>query len=114
LSGYLIFYLFIPPKLFYTIVKFSYEFGVTNASKKFNENRRTIYYKWRKRYDGTLKSLMDKSHRPMHHPNEHTEAEIKLIKDFKHNNKETGLVVLWVKLRAAGYKRTAQANQRYF
>ena len=90
-----------------SVVKFSYEFGVTNASKKFNENRRTIY-RWRKRYDGTLKSLMDKSHRPKNHPNEHTEAEIKLIKDFKHNNKETGLVVLWVKLRAAGYKRTIQ------
>ena len=36
-----------------SVVKFSYEFGVTTASKKFNENRRTIY-RWRKRYDGTL------------------------------------------------------------
>ena len=90
-----------------SVVKFSYEFGVTVASEKFNENRRTIY-RWRKKYDGTLESLKDKSHRPKHHPNEHTEAEIKLIKDFKHNNKETGLVVLWVKLRAAGYKRTIQ------
>lgn len=26
-----------------SVVKFSYEFGVINASKKFNENRRTIY-----------------------------------------------------------------------
>ena len=90
-----------------SVIKFSYEFGVTNASKKFNENRRTIY-RWRKRYDGTLESLKDKSHRPKHHPNEHTEEEIKLIKNFKSNNKDTGLVVLWVKLRAAGYKRTIQ------
>ena len=90
-----------------SVVKFSYQFGVTVASKKFNENRRTIY-RWRKRYDGSLESLKDKSHKPKHHPNEHTEEEIKLIKDFKHNNKETGLVVLWIKLRAAGYKRTIQ------
>lgn len=90
-----------------SVVKFSYQFGVTVASKKFNENRRTIY-RWRKRYDGSLESLKDKSHKPKHHPNEHTEEEIKLIKNFKHNNKETGLVVLWIKLRAAGYKRTIQ------
>ncbi len=36
------------------------------------------------------------------------QEEIKLIKDYKRNNKETGLVVLWVKLRRAGYKRTIQ------
>ena len=90
-----------------SVVKFSYEYGVTIASKQFNVNRRTIY-RWRKRYDGTLESLKDKSHRPKHHPNEHTKEEIKLIKDFKNNNKETGLVVLWVKLRKAGYTRTIQ------
>ena len=90
-----------------SVVKFSYEFGVTITSEKFNVNRRTIY-RWRKRYDGTLESLKDKSHRPKHHPNEHTKEEIKLIKDFKNNNKETGLVVLWVKLRRAGYTRTIQ------
>ena len=31
-----------------------------------------------------------------------------MIKNFKNNNKETGLVVLWVKLREAGYTRTVQ------
>lgn len=90
-----------------SVVKFSFEFGVTNAARQFGENRRTIY-RWRNRYDGTLESLRDKSHRPKHHPNEHTAEEIKLIKDFKNNNRETGLVVLWVKLRKAGYTRTVQ------
>lgn len=66
------------------------------------------YIRWIKQYDGTIESLRDKSHKPMHHPNEHTAEEIKLIKDYKRNNKETGLVVLWVKLRRAGYKRTIQ------
>ena len=90
-----------------SVIKFSFKYGVTNASKEFGVSRRTIY-RWIKRYDGTLESLKDKSHRPNHHPNEHTEQEIKLIKDFKKNNKETGLVVLWVKLRRAGYTRTVQ------
>ena len=55
-----------------------------------------------------VQKVADKSRRPLSHPNQHTEAEIKLIKDFKRNNKETGLVVLWVKLREAGYTRTIQ------
>ena len=90
-----------------SVIKFSYEYGVTKAAIKFCECRRTIY-RWRERYDGTLNSLADKSRRPKSHPNEHTAEEIKLIKQYKANNKETGLVVLWVKLREAGYKRTVQ------
>jgi len=90
-----------------SVVKFSFKYGVTKASDKFKENKRTIY-RWRKKYDGSLESLEDKSHRPKHHPNEHTQEEIKLIKNYKANNKDTGLVVLWVKLRAAGYTRTIQ------
>ena len=90
-----------------SVIKFSYKYGVSKASEKFEVNRRTIY-RWKERYDGTLESLKDKSHRPKHHPNEHTDEEIKLIRDYKANNKDTGLVVLWVKLRRAGYKRTIQ------
>ena len=90
-----------------SVVKFSYKYGVTKAAIKFGECRRTIY-RWRERYDGSLKSLKDKSRRPLYHPNQHTEEEIKLIKDYKRNNKDTGLVVLWIKLQEAGYTRTVQ------
>ena len=90
-----------------SVIKFSYKYGVKNAAIKYNEWPKTIY-RWRERYDGSIESLRDKSRRPHHHPNEHTEKEIKLIKDYKRNNKETGLVVLWVKLREVGYRRTVQ------
>ena len=90
-----------------SVIKFSYKYGVTKAAIKFCECKRTIY-RWIKRYDGTLESLKDKSRRPHSHPNQHTEEEIKLIKNYKSNNKDTGLVVLWVKLRRAGYTRTIQ------
>lgn len=90
-----------------SVVKYSYKYGVTKAAIRYNECRRTIY-RWRERYDGSLKSLEDKSRRPHYHPNQHTEKEIKLIRNYKANNKETGLVVLWVKLRMAGYTRTIQ------
>ena len=94
-----------------SVVKFSYKYGVTKAAIKFCECRRTIY-RWRKRYDGSLESLRDKSRRPHYHPNQHTEEEIKMIKNYKNNNKDTGLVVLWVKLRKAGYTRTVQGLYR--
>lgn len=90
-----------------SVIKFSFKYGVSKTAIKFDISRRTIY-RWIKEYDGSIESLRDKSRRPKHHPNEHTEEEIKLIKDYKKNNKETGLVVLWVKLRDAGYTRTVQ------
>ena len=64
-----------------SVIKFSYKYGVTKTAIKFELNRRTIY-RWRERYDGTLKSLEDKSRKPHSHPNQHTKDEIKLIKEL--------------------------------
>ena len=52
--------------------------GATAAARRYNVSRATIY-RWLKRYNGTLDSLKDRSHRPHSHPNQHTEEEIKLI-----------------------------------
>lgn len=94
-----------------SVVKYSYRNGVTKAAIKFKMHRKTIY-RWREKYDGTAQSLKNKSRKPHRHPNEHTEKEIKLIKDYKYKNKDTGLVVLWVKLRKAGYTRTITSLYR--
>ena len=94
-----------------SVVKYSFKHGVTKAAIKFKMHRKTIY-RWREKYDGTAQSLKNKSRRPHRHPNEHTEKEIKLIKDYKYKNKDTGLVVLWVKLRGAGYTRTITSLYR--
>ena len=94
-----------------SVIKFSYKYGVTKAAIKFQENKRTIY-RWRERYDGTLESLKDRSRRPHHHPKEHTKEEIKLIKNYKANNKKTGLVILWIKLKKAGYTRSVTSLYR--
>ena len=53
-----------------------------------------------------LQSLADKSHRPHHHPNEHTPEELKLITDMRKRNTNAGLAVFWVKLRQRGYSRS--------
>ncbi len=95
-----------------TVVEYSYRHGVTKAAIKFKMYRKTIY-RWRERYDGTAQSLKDRSRRPHSHPRQHTEAEIKKIKDYKAKNKETGLVVLWLKLqRKAGYTRSLTSLYR--
>ena len=94
-----------------SVVKYSYRNGVTKAAIKFKMHRKTIY-RWREKYDGTVQSLKNKSRRPHSHPNQHTEEEIKLIKNYKYKNKDTGLVVLWVKLREVGYTRTITSLYR--
>lgn len=87
------------------VIKYAEKKGVTAAARRYNVGRATIY-RWKERYDGTLQSLQDHSHRPHSHPNQHTEEEIKLIKNMRKRNKHTGLVVFWVKLRQKGYKRS--------
>ena len=93
------------------VIKYSFKKGVTAAAIRYNVSRATIY-RWRKRYDGTLDSLKDRSHRPHSHPNQHTEEEIELIKRMRKKNNHTGLVVFWVKLRQKGYTRSVTALWR--
>jgi len=87
------------------LIEYSLKYGVTKAAIRYKTNRQYIY-RWRKRYDGSLQSLAEKSHRPHHHPNEHTAEELKLIADMRKRNMESGLVVFWVKLRQRGYTRS--------
>lgn len=94
-----------------SVIKYSQKYGVTKAAIRFREHRKTIY-RWIEKYDGTLESLKNKSRRPHHHPNEHTAEEIRKIKNYKAKNKDTGLVVLWIKLQRAGYERSITSLYR--
>ena len=89
------------------LMKYSEKYGVTKAAIRYKTNRQYIY-RWLKRYDGTVESLKDRSHRPHHHPNEHTTEELKLIADMRKRNSNARLVVFWVKLRQIGYTRSVQ------
>ena len=94
------------------VILYSYKNGVTKAAIRYKTSRQTIY-RWRKRYDGTLESLKDHSHRPHHHPNQHTAEEIKLIDDMRRRNPHAGIVVFWVKLRQRGYTRSISGLYRF-
>lgn len=68
---------------------------------------RTSLWRWNKKYDGTIESITDKSHKPLSkHPTAHTEEEIKWIKDLIRRNPNITLNEIWYKLkRSKGYKR---------
>ena len=49
------------------------------------------------------------SKRPHSHPNQHTEAELKLIRDMRRRNPNLGMVELWHRLRQRGYTRRPES-----
>ena len=69
-------------------MKYAEKYGVSRASRKYNKSRSYIYF-WKQRWDGSVASLTCQSRRPHSHPNQHTEAELKLIRPYapRHNGK---------------------------
>lgn len=94
------------------VIEYANKHGVIAAAIRYRLNRQYIY-RWRKRYDGTLQSLADRSHRPHSHPNQHTADEIKLILNMRRRNPNAGIVVFWVKLRQRGYTRSISGLYRF-
>ena len=92
-------------------IKCAERYGVQKAAMKCHTSPASIY-RWKKQLElggGDIRSLGKQSTRPHHHPNEHTEPEIKLIKDLRKRNPNIGLQDLWIKLRKRGYKRSQPA-----
>ena len=94
-----------------SLIKYSLKNGVTKAAIKYNVSRQYVY-RWKRRYDGTLQSISNRSHKPHSHPNQHTPEELKLIADMRRRNPAAGLVVFWVKLRQRGYSRSVTGLYR--
>lgn len=91
-----------------SLMKYAKKFGVSKASRKYNKSRSYIYF-WRSRWDGSEASLACQSRRPHSHPNQHTEAELKLIRDMRRRNPNLGMVELWHRLRKRGYTRRPES-----
>ena len=95
-----------------SLIRYADKYGVTKAAIKYKTNRQYIY-RWKRRYDGSIESLRERSRRPHHHPNQHTPEEIKLILDMRRRNPDAGLVVFWVKLMQRGYTRSIPGLYRF-
>ena len=91
-----------------SLMKYAENYGVSRASRKYNKSRSYICF-WKSRWDGTAVSLACRSQRPHSHPNQHTQAELKLIRDMRRRNPELGMVELWHRLRQRGYTRRPES-----
>ena len=91
-----------------SLMKYAEKYGVSRASRKYNKGRSYICF-WKARWDGTAQSLSCQSRRPHSHSNQHTEAELKLIRDMRRRNPNLGMVELWHRLRQRGYTRRPES-----
>ena len=91
-----------------SLMKYAEKYGVSRASRKYNKSRSYIYF-WKQRWDGSVASLACQSRRPHSHPNQHTEAELKLIRDMRRRNPTLGMIELWHRLRGRGYTRCPES-----
>ena len=85
-----------------SLMKYAEKYVVSRASRKYNKCRSYIYF-WRCRWDGSVESQVSQSRRPHSYPNQHTEAELKLIRDMHRRNPSLGLIELWRRLKQRGY-----------
>jgi len=83
--------------------------NISDTARFFRVSRQSVY-RWIWRYDGSLESLMDRSHRPRWHPSQQTREEVDLVLRVQRHNKRLGLVCLWVHLKLNfGYRRSVFA-----
>lgn len=61
------------------VVKLANRKGKSYASRKYGVSLSSVK-RWCKRYDGTWQSLKERSHRPKHHPRQHTVEEEGIIR----------------------------------
>lgn len=95
-----------------SLIHYAEKYGVTKAAVKYKTNRQYIY-RWKRRFDGSIESLRERSRRPHHHPKQHTPEEAKLIAHMRRRNPDAGLVIFWVKLRQRGYSRSISGLYRF-
>ena len=79
--------------------------GATKTALRYKTSRKTIY-KWNNRYDGTLESLKDKSHKPHTSPKAHNDAEIAMIKRAMKKVRWQDPLLAYQRLMARGYRRS--------
>lgn len=89
------------------VVKYALKNGKSEASRKYGVSLSSVK-RWCKRYDGEdWRSLVEKSHRPHSHPNQHTQKEERQIKNsFKKKYERYGWYGVYQDLLRKGYMRS--------
>lgn len=88
------------------VVKYAIKYNNNaKAARRYHTSRQQVQ-RWRKRYDGDVRSLANRSRRPHSHPNEHTKEELDLIRHKTRYHSHEGYAQVYRKLTDGGYKRT--------
>lgn len=95
-----------------TVVEYAIKYNNNaRAARRYKTSRQQVQ-RWRKKYDGTVQSLVNQSRRPHKHPKQHTEKEIKWIQNKYQRHKHEGLAQVYRKSIDAGYKRSYESMCR--
>ena len=86
------------------MMAYSEHHGVEETANRYHVCRKTAW-KWSKRWDGTAKSLEEKSRRPKSSPRKQKPWEIELVKRMRKKYGED-LLLGYQKAREKGYKRS--------
>ena len=86
------------------MITYSEHHGVEETANRYHVCRKTVW-KWSKRWDGTAKSLEEKSRRPTSSPRKQKPWEIELVKRMRKKYGED-LLLGYQKAREKGYKRS--------
>ena len=88
------------------MVKYAERHSITETAIRYKVSRKTVY-KWLERYDGSVNSLLDRSHRPKTFPRAHTEQELKQIRRRLKKYKWSDLLLAYQELvEKDGYTRS--------
>jgi len=77
---------------------------VTETANRYHLSRKTVH-KWRNRWDGTSKSLVDQSRRPKTNPRKQTEEEIRLVRRLAKKYKWQDHILAYQGAKERGYTR---------
>lgn len=80
------------------VVKSYDRVGATKTVIRYKVSRQLVHF-WVCRFNGDIHSLAERSHKPHHHPKQHSDLEIKWIKDIRKRNPDMGLIDFWLRLK---------------
>ena len=86
------------------VLKYAAKHGVTRAAERYRMSRKTVH-KWKRRYDGTVESLKNRSRAPLHSPLKQSDWEIQLVQRYA-KKYPRDLLLGYEKAQKSGYVRS--------
>lgn len=96
-----------------SVVLSYYRVGATKTAIRYKVTRQFVYFWVRRYHNDDIHTLADRSHRPLLHPKQHCEQELKWIKDLRRRNPDMGLIDFWLRMKQLhGYSRSVSSLYR--